>query len=234
MRYQVLTLDIHYDLHNALKHRLQGMDSDFTMALTYQDAIRLCAGQPFHLIVLCFSEATPCVEFLVALRRISYAPAIVLFNHYDIKNACSVLQSGADLCIGSEWPVDLVADHIMAQFRRYSAYTHDRGIQVRDFQVGDIYIDPSRCVVRVQERSVRLRPREFSLLLYFMEHPDRVLTSEQICRGAWGMDYAQSVGRSIHELRKQIEANPAQSCYIKTVYRMGYRFTGFSNENCDN
>ena len=131
MRYQVLTLNIHYDLHYALKHRLQGMDSDFTMALTYQDAIRLCAGQPFHLIVLCFSEATPCVEFLVALRRISYAPAIVLFNHYDIKNACSALQSGADLCIGSEWPVDLVADHIMAQFRRYSAYTHDKGIQDR-------------------------------------------------------------------------------------------------------
>ncbi|NCE65099.1 DNA-binding response regulator [Pseudoflavonifractor sp. 524-17] len=234
MRYQVLVLDIHHDLQNALKYRFQGMDADFITALTYQDAIRLCAGQPFHLIILCFSEAVSCVEFLVALRRTSYAPAIVLFNPYDIKNACSALQSGADLCIGAEWPVELAADHIMAQFRRYAAYTHDKGVQVCDFQVGDIYIDPSRCVVRVKERSVKLRPREFSLLLYFMEHPNRVLTSDQICRGAWGMDYPQSVGRSVHELRKQIDANPAQSCYIKTVYRMGYRFTGHSNETCDN
>lgn len=122
----------------------------------------------------------------------------------------------------------------MAQFRRYAAYDHYKNTKSNDFQVGDIYIDPSRCVVRVKERSVRLRPREFSLLLYFMQHPNIVLTANQICKGAWGLDYTQPVGRAVHELRKQIEANPNQPCYIKTVYRMGYRFTGYLSKTCDN
>lgn len=201
---------------------------------TCRSATHLCAERPFHLAVLHFSEIALCNEFLIDLRHTSYAPAITVLDQYNVKDACSALQSGADVCVGAKWPVDLAADHIMAQFRRYAAYTHDKGTQARDFQVDDIYIDPSRCVVRVKERSVRLRPREFALLLYFMEHPNRVLTPKQICRGAWRMDYAQSVGRSVHELRKQIEANPAQSCYIKTVYRMGYRFAGYSSETCDN
>ena len=234
MRYQVLLLDIPYKLHHALESRFQGMDVDFTVAPTYQSAVHLCAEQPFHLAILHFPEAALCDEFLITMRHTSYAPAIVVLDQHEAKSACSALQSGADVCVGAEWPVDLTADQIMAQFRRYMAYTHDKGTQVRDFQVGDIYIDPSRCVVRVKERSVRLRPREFALLLYFMEHSGHVLTANQICRGAWRMDYTQSVGRSVHELRKQIEANPSQPCYIKTVYRMGYRFTGYSSEICDN
>ena len=233
MRYQILLLDIPNNLHHALMHRLQGMDVDFMIASSSQNMVHLYAGLPFHLAVLHFSEPAHCNEFLIDLRRMSYVPAIVLFDQYDAKTACSALQSGADLCIGTDWPVDLAADHIMAQFRRYVAYTHDKGVRGGDFQVGDIYIDPSRCVVRVKERSVKLRPREFELLLYFMEHPNKVLTAEQLCNGAWGVDYPQSVGRSVHELRKQIEINPGSSGYIKTVHRMGYQFTGYPVENCD-
>ena len=234
MRYQILLLDIPDELHHALEHRFQGININFITVSTCRSATHLCAERPFHLAVLHFSEIALCNEFLIDLRHTSYAPAITVLDQYNVKDACSALQSGADVCVGAKWPVDLAADHIMAQFRRYAAYTHDKGTQARDFQVGDIYIDPSRCVVRVKERSVRLRPREFALLLYFMEHPNRVLTPKQICRGAWRMDYAQSVGRSVHELRKQIEANPGKPCYIKTVYRMGYRFTGYSSETCDN
>lgn len=57
-----------------------------------------------------------------------------------------------------------------------------------------------------------------------------VLTAEQICEHAWGMEYTQPVDRAIHELRKQIEPDPAYPRYIKTVYRVGYRFTAYRSE----
>ena len=41
-------------------------------------------------------------------------------------------------------------------------------------------------LVWVRRREVKLRPREFNLLLYFMQNPDIVLTSEKICENAWG------------------------------------------------
>lgn len=82
-------------------------------------------------------------------------------------------------------------------------------------------------------RSVNLRPREFSLLLYFMRNPNIVLTADQICEHAWGIEYAQPVGQSIYDLRQQIESNPNKPCYIETVYRVGYRFTAYSSGICD-
>ena len=126
MRYQVLLLNVSGDLHHALAHRLQGMDVDFTLVTSHQNMVRLCEEHSFQLIVLHFPDTAPCNEFLIALRRISYTPTIVLLDQYDAKRACSVLESGADLCIGTDWPVNLAADHIMAQFRRFAAYTHEK------------------------------------------------------------------------------------------------------------
>ena len=57
-----------------------------------------------------------------------------------------------------------------------------------------------------------------------MPNHDVVLTPEQICEHAWRMEYTQSVGQSVHELRKQIEVTPNRPRHIQTVYCVGYRF----------
>ena len=127
----------------------------------------------------------------------------------------------------------MIADLVYAQLRRYIEYSHYRdpgGAEISPFQVGDIFIDPARQEAAVCGRPVNLRHREFSLLLYFMQNPNIVLTAGQICEHAWGMEYTQPVDRAIHELRKQIEQNPAQPHYIKTVCRVGYRFTAYCSK----
>lgn len=99
----------------------------------------------------------------------------------------------------------------------------------------DIYIDPARRKVEVRGQPVSLRPREFSLLLYFMRNPKIVLTSEQICEHAWEMEgsYNQGVSGPISILRKAIEADKSNPRYIRTVPGVGYRFTAYSDETCD-
>ena len=123
----------------------------------------------------------------------------------------------------------------MAQFRRYTGYDQHSAQERQDFQIDDIYIDPARCVVRVKERSVRLRPREFSLLHYFMKHPDEVLSAERICENAWNMDagYDRGISQPIYLLRQAIEPDPENPRYIHTVHRVGYRFTPNFVEICD-
>lgn len=116
----------------------------------------------------------------------------------------------------------MIADLAYAQLRRYTEYNHysDPGkAEIASFQVGDIFIDPARRIVEVRGQLVSLRPREFSLLLYFMRNPNIVLTSEQICEQAWGMEgsYNQGVSGPIAILRKSIEPDKSQPHYIKTV-----------------
>lgn len=178
------------------------------------------------------------IERLTIFCISCYAPVVVLMELYDIETAREALQSGADLCLETGWPADLAMDHIMAQFRRHTSYSrHDNrsGRDTEDFQVGDIYIDPLRYVVRVKGRSVKLRRREFLLLHYFMRNPRIVLSTEQICDHAWGNEgsYANGVSGPIAILRKAIEPDPTHPVYIQTVKSMGYCFTGIHVETCD-
>ena len=238
MRYQVMMLDVRKNFYYALKHRLGGMDVNFTMALTMQDAAHLCAEQPFHLLILEFSDSILCSEYFIALRRVTFAPVIALLDKYNVEKARSVVQAGADLCIDPKWPIDLAVDHIMAQFRRYTSYNRSETQQDCGdsfIQRGDIYLDPQRHVVRVRERSVRLRRREFLLLKYFMVSPKVILSAERICEQAWGNEgcYISGVSSPIAILRKAIEPDPVHPIYIKTVKTLGYYFTAYNSETCD-
>ena len=80
-----------------------------------------------------------------------------------------------------------------------------------------------------------MRPREFSLLLYFMEHPDVILSADHICTNAWDMEagYDRGISQPIYLLRQAIEPNPEKPVYIRTVHRLGYRFTPESVEKIE-
>ena len=143
------------------------------------------------------------------------------------------VEAGADICLDSNLPPPVISILLWAQLRRYTAYNHFDAPETAPFQIGDIGIDPSRHLVWVSGKQVALYPREFSLLLCFMRNPRRILNQDQICKYAWKKEYPQDVAPSIHMLRKKIEPDPANPIYIKTVYRVGYRFTGNSVETCD-
>ncbi len=131
--------------------------------------------------------------------------------------------------------MDPIISHALALLRRYTQYNRDSTLYQHKeiIQRGDFFIDHLRRIVQVQGRPINLRPREFSLLLFFAQNPGVVVTAEQVCEHAWGMEYEQGIGQSIYELRKKFEKNPAKPCYIQTVYRIGYRFIPYSHETCD-
>ncbi len=122
MRYQILMLNVPHNFSHAIKCRLQGMDVNFTAVITPQNAVDLCKSQQIHLAILNFPEPTICSEFLIALRQFCSAPIIVILEQHDVEIARSALQSGTDLCAGTQCSVDLTVDHIMAQFWRYTGY----------------------------------------------------------------------------------------------------------------
>lgn len=147
-----------------------------------------------------------------------------------------MVQMGADVCVSSRHS-PVIADLAHAQVRRYTEYNHfmrPGSLEVVGFRVGDIYIDPPRRIVEVRGQPVDLRPREFSLLLYFMRNPNVMLTSEQICEQAWGMNgCSRGVAHPVRLLRQAIEPNPKQPVYIQTVWRVGYRFVPYYAKTCD-
>ncbi len=82
--------------------------------------------------------------------------------------------------------------------------------------------------VEVNGSEIALTPTEFDLLALLARSPDRVFTREMLMNQVWGYDYlgdGHTIDVHISALRKKIESDPEQR-YIKTVWRVGYRFEG--------
>ncbi len=74
---------------------------------------------------------------------------------------------------------------------------------------------------------VDLSPREFELLRYLAERPDRVVSREELLRGVWGSSAAtitRTVDVHIAKLRRKIGDVSTDPRIIATIHRAGYRF----------
>ncbi|NOU94034.1 response regulator [Paenibacillus sp. LMG 31456] len=95
-------------------------------------------------------------------------------------------------------------------------------IQVRGLE---IHKDSRRAFVNGNE--VMLAQKEFDLLVFLLQHANRVIGKEELFERIWGMDAlsdASTVTVHIARIREKIEENPSKPQYIGTVWGSGYRF----------
>jgi len=97
------------------------------------------------------------------------------------------------------------------------------------YRFGDVDVDFGRGELRRNGQAVELTPIEFKLLSLFIRSRGRVLSRERLVEGAWGPEMFASdriVDNHIANLRRKIEANPANPSYLRNVRGLGYRFDG--------
>lgn len=239
MNYYALTIGLSDELFTDLKTQLAQYQLNFIPSTTVTEASQLLHKGNFHLLIvdLEYLRNIQQTDWLSSIRRISFVPVVILTETPE-SDTSNMIDLGMDICISGKQSHSIIADMIHAQLRRYTEYNHyedPRNAEIAPFRVGDIFIDPPRRKVEVRGQSVNLRPREFSLLLYFMQNPDIVLSSEQICEHAWSMTggYDQGVAHPIYLLRQSIEPDPEHPIYIHNSRGVGYSFTPNKVETCD-
>jgi DNA-binding response OmpR family regulator len=97
------------------------------------------------------------------------------------------------------------------------------------FRFGDAEVDFQRAELRRGGKLVELTAMEFKLLALFVRARGRVLTRERLIEGAWDgptFGSARIVDNHIANLRRKIEADPANPRYLRNVRGLGYRFDG--------
>jgi DNA-binding response OmpR family regulator len=97
----------------------------------------------------------------------------------------------------------------------------------RQITLGPLVLDPDSRVLDNGHKTVRLRPKEAELLAFFMHHPGRVLSREEIMRQVWDTDYVEDTRTlSVHVcwLRHKVEKDPNAPRLLRTVRGLGYRF----------
>ena len=74
---------------------------------------------------------------------------------------------------------------------------------------------------------IKLRPREFALLEFFMRNPSQVFSRDVILEKVWGLSYpgeTRTVDVHVRWLREKIEDDPSDPRHIQTVRSVGYKF----------
>ncbi|TYP78139.1 response regulator transcription factor [Paenibacillus methanolicus] len=119
----------------------------------------------------------------------------------------------------------------LARYERLSA--RDRGSEAKPaesevIQVRELAIHKAAYRVFVREREVPLTAKEFEVLLFLAEHPNRVFSKEELFERIWGLasnGEIATVTVHISRIREKIEADPSNPQFIGTVWGAGYRFT---------
>jgi DNA-binding response OmpR family regulator len=92
---------------------------------------------------------------------------------------------------------------------------------------GDLVIDVDRREVTRQGEPLRLKPKEYDLLLFLARNRNMALSRDLVLERVWGWDYGggtRTVDVHVRWLREKIEENPAKPARIITVRGVGYRF----------
>ena len=158
------------------------------------------------------------IEVCKFIRNSYDVPVIFLTalgTETDIIEGYSV---GADEYVTKPFSTKLLLAKVNALIKRY------RGLLVKDGRIiiDELVIEPFKRVVSVNGRRLDISPREYELLLYFVENKEQVLSRDQILDAVWGQDfigYDRAVVTYVKKLRQTL--GPA-SRHIETVIKSGY------------
>jgi two-component system KDP operon response regulator KdpE len=164
------------------------------------------------------------LETCRAIRSGSDAAIIMLTVRNTEQDKVDALDAGADDYVMKPFNSRELLARIRAALRRLPL-SPDSGPPV--IKTGDIEIDIAARRLTVRGQTVRLTPKEFDLLNYFVHNPNVPVPHTKLLQAVWGPDYGDQVEYLrvfVNQLRKKIEAQPSKPQYIITEPWVGYRF----------
>lgn len=149
-------------------------------------------------------------------------PVIMLTARTEENDKLSGFNAGVDDYISKPFsPAELVV-RIKAVLRRTQ---HNQPAETLNYE--HLSLDTLSHRVLANGEEVEFGPTEFRLLKFFMQHPDRVYSREQLLDNAWGRNvYVEERTVDVHILRLRKSLAPyGVDHYIQTVRGAGYRFS---------
>ena len=142
------------------------------------------------------------------------------------KNTPILMVSADDYITKPFSPSELVA-RVKAHLARYERLIGSSQQENDLVEIRGIKIDKTARRVWVHDEEKQFTTKEFDLLTFLAENPNRVFTKEELFREIWDMESIGDIATvtvHIKKIREKIEINTAKPQYIETIWGVGYRF----------
>jgi DNA-binding response OmpR family regulator len=141
------------------------------------------------------------------------------------------LDAGADDYMTKPFSIEELLARVRANLRRVR--TRETLADDVKIEVGDLVIEPASFRAWVKGAPVKLRLKEFQLLVALAKHRGALATRQFLAQEVWGYDFlpsSRTIDVHIRRLRQAVE-DPSDYIYIHTVHGVGYRFEPASKDD---
>ena len=148
-------------------------------------------------------------------------PIIMLTAKGEESDIILGLNLGADDYVTKPFSIKELLARVEAFLRR------SRQTEQDIYEFGNYRLDIPARKLTCKSDEIKLSPKEFSLLEYFVKKPGRALTRDDILNMVWGYDSfigSRSIDRFVTTLRNKIEPDPHNPIFIHTIREIGYKF----------
>ncbi len=218
---KILLVEDDEDFSQTLEFALTAESYTVECAYNGADAREYLSQSQFDIIIMDWNlPDTTGIEILKGFRAKSgTTPVLMLTGNDKIVDKETGLDGGADDYITKPCDTREVLARIRALLRRQVV------APTNTLHLHDLVLDPIKHRLTKAGQEVRLQPRDFALLEFFMRHPDEMFSPEALLSRVWHQDSeASSAGlrASIVRIRKAIDSSEGDSL-IENMSRIGYR-----------
>ena len=218
---RVLVVDDEPPIRKLLRMGLTAQGYQTLEASNGKAALELLGQAPDLIILDLGLPDAQGLELLRTMRaRDESVPIVVLSSRGDEAGKVQALDLGADDYVTKPFGMDELLARMRAALRHQLQTHGERPV----FRLGDLSVDLVRRIVKVDDKDVKLSPKEYDLLRVLVQHAGKVLTHKFLLGELWDdLTDAQYLRVYVRQLRQKIEADPEQPQYILTETGIGYR-----------
>jgi DNA-binding response OmpR family regulator len=166
-------------------------------------------------------------EICKKIREVKNIPVIMVSAKKDDIDKIRGLGLGADDYMTKPFsPSELVA-RVKAHLARYERLIGSGQRENETLEIRGLKIDKTARRVFLNGEEKIFTTKEFDLLTFLAENPNRVYTKEELFREIWDMESIGDIATvtvHIKKIREKIEYNTSKPQYIETIWGVGYRF----------
>lgn len=238
---RILVVEDDSTLLEMLKYNLIRQGYDVLVADDGRTGLQLARIEKPNLIILdVMLPVMDGFEVCRILRKEMSIPILMLTARTEEIDKIVGLEIGADDYITKPFSMRELLARVKAHLRRVESIREDHAAEregsasqqirtVSTLTFGDLTIDENRREVSLEGKPIRLKPKEFELLLFLARNKGMALSRTLILERVWGWTYdgnSRTVDVHVRWLREKIEPDPGNAVRIVTVRGVGYRFEG--------
>jgi DNA-binding response OmpR family regulator len=224
---RVLVVEDQRDLANLLAHNLRIEGLDVRTVEDGREVMPLVRSWAPDLVLLdLMLPGLDGYEVLRAIRAVNGdLPVLILSARGEEQDKIRGFRLDADQYVTKPFSLLELLERVHALLRRAARDGAAPTAGVLTF--GDVIVDAAARTVTRAGESVTLPPKAFDLLLSLIRREGRVASRVELLREVWGygpLVLSRTVDSHIVELRRKLEADPANPKHLLTVFKSGYRF----------